>query len=86
MKETKAAYEKRRKVERESRLVEYIKYIIGETANNDFELRREEFKQTQELYTKSLALPFDQYAAKEDNSRKKVANDILERMEINVVI
>lgn len=31
-------------------------------------------------------LPFDEYAAKEDNAMKKVANDILEKVEMNVVI
>lgn len=60
--------------------------MIGETVNNDFVLKRSEFKQTNELHTKSLTLPFDEYAAKEDNSMKKVANDILERLEMNVVI
>lgn len=49
-------------------------------------LKRSEFKQTNEMHTKSLILPFDEYAAKEDNSMKKVANDILERLEMNVVI
>jgi len=33
-----------------------------------------------------LALPFDEYAAKEDDAMKKVANDILEKVEMNVVI
>ena len=86
MEETKVSYERSQKNQFDSRIVEYIKYLIGETVNNDFELKREEFKQTHELHTKSLALPFDQYAAKEDNSMKKVANDILERLEFNIVI
>lgn len=71
---------------KDRRIVDYIKYLIGETVNNDYELRRDTFKQTHELHTKSLALSFDEYAAKEDNSMKKVANDILERLEFNVVI
>ena len=49
-------------------------------------MRREDFKQGHELHTKSLALQFDEYAAKEDNTMKTVANDILERVEMNVVI
>lgn len=49
-------------------------------------MQREDFKQTHELYTKSLALSFDEYAAKEDNTMKTIANDILERVEMNIVI
>ncbi len=33
-----------------------------------------------------MALPFDEYAAKEDDAMKKVANDILEKVEMNIVI
>ena len=77
---------KREAAAKDAGITEYIKYLIGQAANKDFTLRREEFRQTHELYTRSLALHFDDYAAKEDNTMKTVANDILEKMEMNVVI
>jgi len=86
MKETKVMAEKRETEERERAIVAYIKYLIGQTANNNFVLRRHEFAQTHLLHTKSLALPFDEYAAKEDGAMKKVANDILEKLEMSMVI
>ena len=80
MKEKKVTTQKRAEKLKDKRIVDYIKYLIGQTANNDFTLRREEFKQTNDLHFKSLALPFDEYAAKEDDAMKKVANDILEKV------
>ena len=61
---------KREAAAKDAGITEYIKYLIGQAANNDFTLRREEFRQTHELYTRSLALHFDDYAAKEDNTMK----------------
>ena len=86
MKEKKMTTEKRAAQVKDKRIVDYIKYLIGQTANNDFTLKREEFKQTNDLHFKSLALSFDEYAAKEDDAMKKVANDILEKVEMNIVI
>ena len=86
MKEKKIATVKRDQEVKDRRILEYIKYLIGQQANKEFQLQREDFKQTHELHTKSLALHFDEYAAKEDNAMKTVANDILERIEMNVVI
>ena len=86
MKETKVSTEQKVALDKDKRIVEYVKYLIGQTANNEFVLRREEFSQAHELHTKSLQLSFDEYAAKEDNTMKTVANDILERVEMNVVI
>lgn len=86
MKEKKISVVKREQAEKDKRILEYIKYLIGQQANNEFLLKREDFKQTRELHTKSLALRFDEYAAKEDNAMKTVANDILERVEMNIVI
>ena len=42
--ETKVSYQRRAEAEKDCRIVDYIKYLIGETVNNDFELKREEFK------------------------------------------
>ena len=44
MEETKVAYQNRRNKEQDRRIIEYIKYLIGETVNNDFVLKRSEFK------------------------------------------
>ena len=86
MKEMKMTVQRRAAKNKDKRIVEYIKYLIGQTTNNEFTIQREEFKQTNDLHTKSLALSFDEYAAKEDDAMKKVANDILEKVEMNVVI
>lgn len=86
MKEQKAATSKRVLEVKDKRIIDYIKYLIGQQANNDFVLKRDEFRQTHELNNKSLALRFDEYAAKEDNTMKSVANDILEKVEMNIVI
>lgn len=86
MKEKKVSAEKEATIEKDGRIVEYVKYLIGQTQNNDYVLNREEFKQTHELNTKSLSLNFDKYATKEDNAMKRVANDILEKLEMNIVM
>ena len=39
MKETKFAYEGKLKAEKDARIIEYIKYLIGQTKNNEFVLR-----------------------------------------------
>ena len=64
----------------------YIKYLMGETHNEAFTLRRGDFSQKHELGKKSLKMPFDEYAAQEENSMKTVANDIIERVDYNTVV
>ena len=43
MKEKKISVVKEVEKEKDKRIIEYIKYLIGQTANNDFILKREEF-------------------------------------------
>jgi hypothetical protein len=59
---------------------------VGETQNEQFTLKREDFEQKHELNKKSLKLPFDQYATQEENSMKTVANDIIERVDYNMIV
>ena len=86
MKEKKISTIKLNRQEKDKQIVNYVKYLIGQQANKEFELNRDDFKYTHELNTKSLARSFDDYAAKEDNAMRTVANDILEKVEMNVVI
>ena len=44
MEESKVSNKKRVMAEKDREIVEYIKYLIGKTVNNDFELRRADFK------------------------------------------
>lgn len=67
-------------------MADYIKYLIGETRNKDFKLKREDFSQKHELNKKSLKMPFDEYAWQEENSMKTVANDIIERVDYQTVV
>lgn len=75
----------KRKIEEDTRIVEYVKYLIDEQENTNFKLCRSDFAQAFELHSKSLVQPFDDYAQKEDNAMKLVANDLLERVEYNAV-
>ena len=70
----------------EAELVTYIKYLIGEQDNTNFKFNRQDFDQKHELHTKSLLLPFDEYALHEDNAMKTVANDIIQRVDYNLVV
>ena len=70
----------------ENELVDYIKYLIGEQSNENFQFKREDFEQKHELNTKSLLLPFDEYALQEENAMKTVANDIIQRVDYNNVV
>lgn len=72
--------------EQEQELADYIKYLIGEMRNKDFSFKREDFSQRHELNTKSLKMPFDEYAQQEENAMKTVANDIIERVDYNTVV
>jgi len=78
--------EKVRANEAESELKDYIKYLIGEQKNKKFLLKREDFDQKHELNTKSLLLPFEEYAMQEENAMKTVANDIIQRVDYNLVV
>ena len=44
MKEKKISQEKKDKEEKDRRILEYIKYLIGQQANNEFQLCRDDFK------------------------------------------
>lgn len=72
--------------EQERQLVDYIKYLVGETRNHEFEFKREDFEQKHELNVKSLKMPFDEYAIQEENSMKTVANDIIERVDYSTIV
>jgi len=75
-----------KKENREEELVSYIKYLIGEQGNANFKFKRVDFEQKHELNTKSLVLPFDEYAQHEENAMKTVANDIIQRVDYNLVV
>lgn len=70
----------------EANLINYIKYLVGESNNGDFEFKREDFSQKHELNTQSLKTAFDEYARQENDSMKTVANDIIERVDYRTVV
>ena len=72
--------------EQEQGLAKYVKYLMGESLNEDFQLRREDFSQRHELNKKSLRMPYEEYVKEEENSMKTVANDIIERYDYNEVM
>ena len=68
-------------------LTEYVKFLIGQTRNPHFAVRRSDFAQTHELHQKTLSvLTFDEYAKKDDDAMKSVTNDILQKSQFNDVI
>ena len=72
--------------EHEEALAKYVKYLMGESRNEFFQLRREDFSQRHELNKKSLRMPYEEYVREEENSMKTVANDIIERCDYNEVM
>ena len=67
-------------------LVDYIKYLTGESKNKNFKFNRDNFSQRHEIGQKSLKMPFDEYADQEENTMKTVANDIIERVDYGTVV
>jgi hypothetical protein len=71
----------------EQKLIDYIKYLIGQQKNETFQFKKEDFAQRHELNVKNILLPsFDEYALQEEDAMKTVANDIIQRVDYNLVV
>ena len=87
IKEKTGAYRIKKIDHNDKLLTEYVKFLIGQTRNPHFAIRRSDFSQNYELHQKTLTeMTFDEYAKKEDDAMKSVTNDILQKSSFNDVI
>ena len=87
IKEKATIYRLKEVNENELLLTEYVKFLIGQTRNEHFVIRKSDFAQTHELHQKTLAIcSFDEYANQDEDAMKVVANDILQKSQYNEII
>lgn len=69
----------------EMKLLDYIKYLLGQHKNTKFTLDRKDYSQQFELGQKSIDKDVSDYIKETNNALSTVANDIIEIVDYNTV-